>query len=87
MTAIDDVDEVRVMAHGVQLQRVGASGSSHNQLLELNMKISNPSATAQVMVSAARASMRLAPGCYVLGEIPPIDLLPGSRNDIIKSMV
>ena len=87
VTAIDDVDEVRVMAHGVQLQRVGASGSSHNQLLELNMKISNPSATAQVMVSAARASMRLAPGCYALGEIPPIDLLPGSRDDIIKSMV
>ena len=87
VTRVDDVNKVRVMAHGVHLERVGSSGSSHNQLLELNMKISNPSATAQVMVSAARASMRLAPGCYVLGEIPPIDLLPGCREDVIESMV
>ncbi|HHY69042.1 MAG TPA: diaminopimelate dehydrogenase [Bacillota bacterium] len=84
---VDDVDKVKVMAHGVHLQRIGSSGTGHNQLLELRMKISNPSATAQVMVSAARASMTLDPGCYVLAEVPPISLLPGNRDEIIKTLV
>jgi diaminopimelate dehydrogenase len=87
VTMVEDVDQLKVMGHGVLIERMGASGPAHNQRLELKMALSNPSATAQVMVCAARASMRLKPGCYVLAEIPPIDLLPGDRESLIRSFV
>ena len=84
---VDDAAPFKVAGHGVKITRLGSSGTAHNQLLELKMRLANPAATAQVMVAAARASMRLRPGCYVLGEIPPIDLLPLSREEIIKQIV
>jgi diaminopimelate dehydrogenase len=84
---VDDVGKLKVMGHGVLIERMGASGTAHNQRLELKMTLTNPSATAQIMVSAARASMRLEPGCYVLPEIPPIDLLPEDRESIIRNFV
>lgn len=87
VTQVDDVAKVKVMGHGVKLERMGSSGTAHNQTLELKLRLTNPSATAQIMVSAARASMRLNPGCYVLGEIPPIDLLPGDRETLVKNLI
>ncbi|MGI6163101.1 MAG: diaminopimelate dehydrogenase [Bacillota bacterium] len=87
VTQVDDVAKVKVMGHGVRLERMGSSGTAHNQTLELKLRLTNPSATAQIMVSAARASMRLNPGCYVLGEIPPIDLLPGDRETLVKNLI
>ena len=47
----------------------------------------NPAATAQVMVSAARASTRQKPGCYTLLEIPPIDCLCGEREALLARLV
>ncbi len=87
VTQVDDVSKVKVMGHGVRLERMGSSGTAHNQTLELKLRVANPSATAQIMVSAARASMRLNPGCYVLGEIPPVDLLPGDRETLVKNLI
>lgn len=87
VTMVDDVDKLKVMGHGVLIERIGASGTAHNQRLKLKMTLTNPAATAQVMVSAARACVRLKPGCYVLPEIPVIDLLPGDRETIIRTMV
>ncbi len=84
---VDDALQFKVMGHSVRMWRSGSSGTSHNQLLELKMKLSNPAATAQIMAAAVRATGRLKPGCYVLGEIPPIDLLPGSRSENIKRLV
>lgn len=84
---VDDAAQLKVTGHGVRITRAGSSGTAHNQLLELKMRLTNPAATAQIMVAAARASMRLQPGCYVLGEIPPIDLLPLNREEIIKKLV
>lgn len=84
---VDDVSGLKVMGHGVRIERLGSSGEAQNQRLTFKMKLNNPAATAQIMVAAARASMRLAPGSYVLGEIPPIDLLPFSREEVIKHMV
>lgn len=84
---VDDLMQLKVAAHGVRISRCGSSGTAQNQLLELQMKLTNPAATAQIMVAAARASLLLKPGCYVLGEIPPIDLLPRGREEIIKKMV
>ena len=85
--AVPSVDDVRDMGHGVHLIRKGVSGKTANQRFEFNMSINNPALTAQVLVNAARASMRLQPGCYTLPEIPVIDLLPGNREDIISALV
>ncbi|HHY17224.1 MAG TPA: diaminopimelate dehydrogenase [Firmicutes bacterium] len=87
VTEVEDVEKVRVTGHGVQVERIGSSGTANNQLLELRMRLTNPSATAQILISAARASMRLEPGCYVMGEIPPVDLLPGDRATLVKNLV
>ena len=60
--AVDSVDEVKDMGHGVNLVRKGVSGKTQNQLFEFDMKINNPALTGQVLVCVARASMRLRPG-------------------------
>ncbi len=87
VTKVDDVMEVEAKGHGVLLQRYGGAGTAENQTLELKTRLANPSATAQVMVSAARASTRMKPGAYTLVEIPPIDILPGDRDALVKHWV
>ena len=77
---VDSVDNLKDMGHGVNMKRKGVSGKTQNQLLEFNMHINNPALTAQILVGAARASMRLNPGCYTMIEIPVVDLLPGERD-------
>ncbi len=85
--AVTSVDDVRDMGHGVNLVRKGVSGQTPNQRIEFNMSINNPALTAQVLVNVARASMRLAPGCYTMPEIPVIDMLPGTREEIVATLV
>ncbi len=85
--AVDSVDEVRDMGHGVNLVRKGVSGKTQNQRIEFNMSINNPALTGQVLVNVARASMRQQPGCYTMVEIPVIDMLAGTREDIIGHLV
>ena len=84
---VDDVNALMDKGHGVNLVRKGVSGITDNQLFEFNMRINNPPLTAQIMISAGRAAMRQPAGCYTMLEFPPIDLLPGSREDIIRRMV
>ena len=84
--AVNSVDEVKDMGHGVHMTRKGVSGTTQNQLLEFNMKINNPALTAQILVAVARATRRLAPGCYTMQEIPVIDLLPGEREHWIGKL-
>lgn len=85
--AVESVDAVRDMGHGVNLVRKGVSGKTQNQRLEFNMSINNPALTAQVLVNVARASLRQQPGCYTMIELPVVDMLPGSREDIIAHLV
>ena len=85
--AVDSVDEVRDMGHGVNLVRKGVSCKTQNQRMEFNMSINNPALTGQVLVNVARASVRQQPGCYTMVEIPVIDMLAGSREDLIKHLV
>ncbi len=85
--AVDSVDNVRDMGHGVNLVRKGVSGQTQNQRLEFNMSINNPALTGQVLVNVARATMRLQPGCYTMIEIPVVDLLPGDRDEWIGKLV
>ena len=85
--AVPSVDALMDKGHGVNLVRKGVSGTTHNQLFEFNMKINNPALTSQVMVACARASVVQAPGCYVLPQLPMMDLLPGTLEEKIKRLV
>lgn len=81
--AVESVDALKDMGHGVNMVRKGVSGKTHSQRFEFNMAINNPALTAQILVACARASFRLAPGCHTMIEIPVIDLLPGERDNWI----
>lgn len=85
--AVESVDAVKDMGHGVHMVRKGVSGKTQNQRFEFNMSINNPALTSQLLVGVARASMRLAPGAYTMIEIPVIDLLPGDRESLIAHLV
>ena len=88
---VDSVDALNNVAHGVNLVRSGVSGETHNQRFEFNMTINNPALTGQVMVSCARAAMRMRDheefGAKTMIELRPIDLLPGSTEQNIKALV
>lgn len=87
VSEVPDVDALLDMGHGVNMVRKGVSGVTQNQLFEFNMKINNPALTAQVLVGAARASMKQRPGAYTMIEIPVIDLLPGDKESLIRQLV
>lgn len=88
---VDSVDALNNVAHGVNLVRSGVSGETHNQRFEFNMEINNPALTGQVMVSCARAAMRMRQeeryGAYTMIEIPPIYMLPGDEETLIRGLV
>ena len=85
--AVESVDALNDVGHGVHMTRKGVSGTTHNQHFEFNMSINNPALTAQVLVNAARATMKQQPGAYTMIEIPVIDYLPGDREELIRHLV
>lgn len=85
--AVDDVNAVKDVGHGVSMVRKGVSGKTHNQLFTFDMKINNPALTSQLLVSAARAVVKQAPGCYTMLELPLIDMLYGEKEDLIRRLV
>lgn len=84
---VPSIKDILDVGHGVNMVRKGVSGIIGNQLFEFNMKINNPALTAQVMVSCARASLKQLPGAYTMIEIPGIDYLYGSKEELIKKLV
>jgi len=88
---VPSIDVLNNVAHGVNLVRSGVSGDTHNQRFEFNMEINNPALTGQVLVSCARAAMRMREeqrfGAFTMIEIPPIYLLPGSEEQLIRTLV
>lgn len=84
---VEDVETLKDMGHGVSLERKGVSGKTQNQRFRFDMRINNPALTAQVLVAAARASLKQQPGAYTLIEIPPVDLLPGTRETWVERIV
>lgn len=89
--AVESVDALNNVAHGVNLVRSGVSGETHNQRFEFNMAINNPALTGQVMVSCARAAIRLKSrgdyGAKTMIELAPIDLLAGDTEQLVKTLV
>ncbi len=84
---VECVDDLKDMGHGVHLTRKGVSGKTQNQLFEFTMRINNPALTAQILVCAARASLRQQAGAYTMIELPVIDLLSGDRDKHIAHLV
>jgi diaminopimelate dehydrogenase len=84
---VESVDALLDMGHAAHVERKGVSGRTQNQLFEFRMRINNPALTAQALVSCARAVVRQRPGCYTMPEIPPMDLLAGDREMLVKSLV
>ncbi len=85
--AVDNVDELKDMGHGVSIKHKGVSGETQNQLFEFSMRINNPALTSQILVSCARAVVKQQPGAYTMPEIPPIDFLPGNKEELLKKLV
>ncbi len=87
----EELPRVADASHGVLMESLGASGLTANQHLTFDMRIDNPALTAQVLVSSARAAVRLAqagrPGAYTLIDVPPVLLLPGERMANIGRLV
>ena len=84
---VPSVDVLRDMGHGVHIERKGVSGRTHSQRFGFTMEINNPALTSQIMVACARAATRQTPGCYTMIELPPVDLLPGEREEYVKRLV
>lgn len=84
---VENIGELKDMGHGVEMERKGASGSTQNQQFSFGMKVNNPALTAQMLVNAARASLKQQPGAYTLIEIPAVDFLPGHKDEWIKKLV
>ena len=82
-----ELASVADQSHGVLMERTGASGMSDNQILKFDMRINNPALTAQVLLSCARATTRMEPGCYTLIDVPPVKLLPGDRMEHVRRFV
>ena len=89
--AVPDVDALNNVAHGVHMERSGVSGETHNQRFEFNMSINNPALTGQVMVSCARAAVRMRQrgeyGAKTMIELRPVDLLPGDMESLVRTLV
>ena len=88
---VESVEALNNVAHGVNLVRNGVSGTTHNQRFEFNMAINNPALTGQVMVSCARAALRMKSrgefGARTMIELRPIDLLPGTTEQLVRALV
>lgn len=84
---VESVDNLRDVSHGVLLERQGVSGETANQQFKFEMRINNPALTSQIMVQAARASVKQVPGAYTLLEIPLLDYFCGDSEEIIRQLV
>lgn len=84
---VESIAPYQTHNHGVEIIREGVSGCTENQKMGFNMQINNPALTGQVLVNAARAAVRQAPGCYTMIEIAPIDFLPGDKTELVRKLV
>jgi len=84
---VEDVMTLQDVGHGVNMVRKGASGRTDNQLFTFDMRINNPALTAQIMVAAARAARKQAPGCYTMLDIPVAHFLHGDDDALTRRLV
>ena len=88
---VPSVEALNTANHGVHIERNGISSGIDNQQLDFTMRINNPALTGQFMVSCARAAVRMREaaryGAYTTIELALIDLLPGTVEERIRTLV
>ncbi len=88
---VPSVEALNTTAHGVHIERNGVLNAKPDQQLDFTMRIDNPSLTGQFMTACARAAYRLKQkgdfGAKTTIELAPISLLPGSEEQLIKTLV
>lgn len=85
---IKDVDNIIDYGHKVLINRQGVASGTHNQEMKYQASITNPAVTAQIMVTAARASVKQKANNHLLVEIPIIDFISEeNKNEIIKEIM
>lgn len=84
---VESILNLKDVGHGVLLERRGTSGQTANQSFKWEMRINNPALTAQVMVAAARASVKQDPGSYTLLEIPLADYFFEDSGELIRRLL
>ncbi len=84
---VNNIGDLIDMGHAVKIERKGVSGKSHNQRMEYTLSVDNPAVTGQVLVAAARASIKQKPGCYSVLEIPLIDFLYGEKKELLSRLI
>ncbi len=84
---VDDVAPLMDMGHRIHVFRKGGASGIDNQLLTFETTFHNPASTAQVLVSSARACMRLSPGAHTMLEVPLANFLPENLASLLKRLV
>lgn len=82
------------LPHGGHVIRNGVTGRNGEcrQSIEYSLQLdSNPQFTASVLVACARAAMRAHArgivGCLTMLDLPPADLHPSTREDLMKALL
>ncbi|MBR5452428.1 MAG: diaminopimelate dehydrogenase [Clostridia bacterium] len=82
------------MPHGGSVIRTGLANEkgNHTSVMEFSLKLdSNPEFTGGVLLACARAAYKMKSrgmsGCYTMLDIAPADLLPLTREEILKTLV
>ena len=80
------------MPHGGFVIRSGQTADGSRHTIEYSLQLqSNPSFTSSILVSCARAAVRMCrrgeTGCFTMPEIRPCDLLPESLAEIRRHMI
>lgn len=82
------------LPHGGSVIRTGSTGwqSENRQTIEFSLKLdSNPEFTGSVLTAYARAVYRMAQrgesGCKTVLDIPPIDLMPIPKDEVIAHLL
>jgi len=87
VTKVKSLEDYMDTGHGALITRRGKAGKTSNQFLQYQIRVDNPKVTGQIMVAAARASMRLDPGAYTPVDVPLRCFLTGTHEEILGRFV
>ena len=92
ITAQEMAEKHATMPHGGFVIRAGQTADGSRHTIEYSLKLeSNPKFTSSILVSCARAAVRMHErgehGCFTMPEIRPCDLLPDPIEEIRAHMI
>lgn len=84
---VDSLEDARDFGHGSLIERKGRAGVHSNQRAAFHTELNNPAVTSQVLVAAARAVSKQRPGAYTMNQVPMVDFLDITTEDMILSLI